>query len=160
MIKVKHTFKRFFLKISFFTIQTVHFSIIRPVMKPALHAPPHQHYTCNQSTDVPCGCCSNNDAWLHFWTSSLERCVTPVLHMWACLASFGRWDCQACRNHGFNYKYCWCPIFQVNKQQSAYSAGFSSVLIRLVKFKSLRWELSPIILFRVCFCVQFQSRRD
>lgn len=47
---------------------------------------------------------------------------------------------------------CWYAKFQVNKQQSVYRAGFSSILIRLVKFKSLRWELSPIMSFRVCFC--------
>lgn len=91
--------------------------------------------------------------------------------MRACLASFGEWDCQACRNRGFNYKYCWCPTFQVNKQQSAYIAGFSAVLIRLLKFKSLRGEPSclsgfvflhnfnrtgtrpPYVCIRVCACV-------
>lgn len=34
----------------------------------------------------------------------------------------------------------------MNKQPSASDAGFRSVLIRLVKFKSLIWEVSPIIL--------------
>lgn len=98
-------------------------------------------------------------AQLQFWTSSPMQRVTGFLCMWACTGSFGKkWDCQARRNHGFNRKYCWCLTFQVNKQQSAYGAGFSSVLIRLGKFKSLRWEPSPVILFRVCFRALFNSR--
>lgn len=70
--------------------------------------------------------------------------------------SWGKRDCQACRNHGFNYKYCWRPIFQVNKQQPAYGAGFGSEDIRLAKFKSLRWEPSPIIPIGVCFLASFK----
>lgn len=98
-------------------------------------------------------------AQLQFWTSSAVQRVTGFLCMWACMGSFGKKrDCQARRNRSFNRKYCWCLTFQVNKQQSAYGAGFSSVLIRLGKFKSLRWEPSPVILFRVCFCALFNSR--
>lgn len=87
------------------------------------------------------------------------RRVTGFLCMRACMGSFGKkWDCQARRNRGFNRKYCWCLTFQVNKQQSAYGAGFSSVLIRLGKFKSLRWEPSPVVLFRVCFFARYLIR--
>lgn len=81
----------------------------------------------------------------------MMQCVTPFPHMWACLGSSGRQDCQARRMHGFNYKYCWCLIFQVNKQQSAYNAGFSSVLIRLVKFKSLDGNWVPSSLSKFVF---------
>lgn len=70
--------------------------------------------------------------------------------------SWGKWDCQACRNHGFNHKYCWRPVFQVNKQQPAYSAALGLEYIRWAKFKALRWEPSPIIIFRVCFGVEFK----
>lgn len=97
------------------------------------------YHACNQRKEICYG--SDNDA----------ECVTPFPHMWACLGSSGRQDCQARRMHGFNYKYCWCLIFQVNKQQSAYNAGFSSVLIRLVKFKSLDGNRVPSFLSKFVF---------
>lgn len=57
---------------------------------PAPHTQPHQHHTCNQSKEIPRGCCCNNNAWLHPWISSLGvQRETRFLHMWVRLASFG-----------------------------------------------------------------------
>lgn len=81
---------------------------------------------------------------------------------------------------GITYKYCWCPIFQVNKQQPASSAAFGTALIRLSEVEIFQ-KGSPVIPFflrtnsivrgpdlnmRVCRCVslcyahQYSSTRN
>lgn len=64
------------------------------------------HHNCYQIREIPHACSWNNIMVLH---EDGPGWIFPYV---STFGSWGKRDCQLCRNHGFHYKYCWRPYFR------------------------------------------------
>lgn len=80
---------RFLKVLKYFTLNvTQEASVTLTIEAAVMPQCPRHYHTCNQKASV-----------LRMVTGPVH--VTLVFHVWACLASLGKRDCQACRNHPF-----------------------------------------------------------